>query len=624
MKHFRRAVVVGFDYYAHFLAGLVNEHSKHWRLRAFDSTRLGTVRALLAMRTADALISFGGPAPNIALLEAARRRNIPVLVIWAGSDVLKAQEDPFELEVIKQEGFHHICDGPWLVDELAVLGLKAEYEPVTAVPPGAPVECFPKEFRVLTYLPEPRREFYGAQVVYQAARAMPDVRFDVVGAGSASADAPPNVAFHGVVSDMAKRIDNSVVLLRQPEHDGKSMLVLEALARARHVVWNYDFPHVHTARGTDNVIAKLRELRQLHARGELLLNHDGRTFVLNTFVRADVAARFERRLDRIVREQPTRRTGPRYRVAISGLGLFCAQIAGQVQTVAPEWETYLLRMNSRLQVFTSILTLTQCDVWYSIGSPVPDRWVHLAARLLRKPRVIHWVGSDIATLNEHAQLRALLSSNNVIHLAEVAWTAQQLRNYGFEPRIAPLPPRHTDGRALPLPERFTIMLYVPRTRSDFYGKHAFERLMRRLQGEPIRYLIVGGGEIDAPPGADIVNLGWRDDLHDVYADVSTLIRYTPHDGLSLMVLEALSFGRHVLWTQQFPFVRTISGYSDMESEVRALLARHRKGELRPQHAASLMVQDRFAPAACTRAIAQAWSDALHPQTPANLAVETTG
>lgn len=621
MSAMRHAVVVGFDYYANFLARLMNEHSQRWRLRAFSASRFGTLRALLALRRADALISFGGPGPNVALIEAARRRNIPVIVIWAGSDVIKAQADPFELEVIKQERFYHLSDGPWLIEELALLGVDAEYEPVTAVRSGGPMKQLPDEFRVLTYLPEPRRDFYGSSVVYEAARAMPDVRFDVVGAGSPDPNASPNVFFHGVVSDMPQRIDDSVVLLRAPEHDGKSMLVLEALARGRHIVWNYEFPHVHTARGTRAVIEKLQELRALHQAGNLELNGGGREFVLERFSRTGVAARFERRLDDAAARQAALAHRRAHRVAISGLGLFCAQIAEHVRAQVPDWETRLLRTNSRLEVFTSILTLLSCDVWYSIGSPVTDRWVHLVARLLRKPRVIHWVGSDIASLSEHPQLRALLSSSNVIHLAEVSWSAEQLRSFGFRPRIAPLPPRHHEAQTVPLPERFTIMLYVPRTRSEFYGRRAFERLMQRLHGESVRYVIVGGGSLDVPAGTDVVNLGWRDNLYDVYKDVTLLIRYTPHDGLSLMVLEALSFGRQVLWTQPFPFVRTIASYSDMEREVRALLAQHERGELSPQRAASTLVQEQFSPDACTRAIAQAWNDAMHPETQAQLAVE---
>lgn len=617
----KRAIVVGLDYHAQFLANLVNEHSKHWHVHAYDQSRMGTLRSLLAMRTADALISFGGPAPNIALVEAARWRNIPVIIIWAGSDVIKAQDDPFELEVVKQEHFYHLAVGQWLVEELAELGVAAQYEPITGIEPGSAPVPFPQQFRVLTYLPEPRRDFYGEAVVYEAARAMPDVQFDVVGEGQRNEAAPPNVVFHGFVADTPQRLDECVVLLRHPEHDGKSMFVLEALARGRHVVWNYQFPHVRTAQGVQQVIAALRDMRDRHVCGELQPNYEGRKFVLHTFARRDVARSFERRLDDAAEQQAARAHRHAHRVAISGLGLFCAHVANHAGQVAPEWETRLLRTNSRLEVLTSILTLMNCDVWYSIGSPVTDRWVHLAARLLRKPRVIHWVGSDIDNLRENPQLRGLLSSARTMHLAEVAWTAEQLREFGFEPRIAPLPPRHTGAECIPLPDRFTVMLYVPRTRSDFYGRPAFERLMQRLAGRGIRYFVVGGGTLSAPPGEDVVNLGWRDNLPEIYKDVTMLIRYTPHDGLSLMVLEALSFGRHVVWTQQFPFVRTIHSYDDMEDNVRELHAMHERGELVAQHAASALIGKDFAQDACVNKIVHAWNDALRAGMPPQLAVE---
>jgi glycosyltransferase involved in cell wall biosynthesis len=146
--------------------------------------------------------------------------------------------------------------------------------------------------------------------------------------------------------------------------------------------------------------------------------------------------------------------------------------------------------------------------------------------------------------------------------------------------------------------------------------------MERLAGEPVRYVIVGGGSIDVPPGIDAVNLGWRDSLYGTYEDISLLIRYTPHDGLSLMVLEALSFGRHVIWTQEFPFVHSVSSYTELERAVRELLGLHRAGELHPQRSAAQLVEEQYSPDACVRTIAQAWEDALAARTPARLAVET--
>jgi hypothetical protein len=467
MKRKRRAIVVGLEYYAKFLADLMNEHSESWEVQAFRQKRAGAFRALLALRSADALISFGGPAPNAALIAAARRYNVPIVVIWAGSDVMQAQANPFDLQVIKQERFHHISDGPWLVDELATLGLHVEYEPLTAVRPGGEVKPFPSAFRVMTYLPEPRRTFYGASLVYSVAKAMPGVEFTVVGNGGPSPEAPSNVVFCGYVDDMPRRIDESTVLLRVPQHDGKSMLVLEALARARHVLWNYEFPHVRTARTEKQIFHELNRLRKLHADGTLELNLDGRDFVLRNFARAQIAERFEARLDRVVAQRKVHGTDTTHCVAISGLGLFCGDIAEQARTVTPEWDTRLLRTNSRLELLTSIVGLRGSNVWYSIGSAPNDRLLHRVARVLHKPRVVHWVGSDIANLRQDPKLQTLLSGPKITHLAEVAWTAEELKELGFDARIAPLPPRLQPVASAPFPERFTVLLYVPRTRADF-------------------------------------------------------------------------------------------------------------------------------------------------------------
>jgi glycosyltransferase involved in cell wall biosynthesis len=535
---------------------------------------------------------------------------------------MQARANPFDLQVIKQERFHHISDGPWLVDELSMLGLEVEYEPLTAVRPGGPVKPFPPQFRVLTYLPEPRRDFYGADLVYRVAKAMPGVQFTVVGNGGRSPEAPSNVVFCGYVDDMQQRIDDSTVLLRVPQHDGKSMLVLEALARARHVVWNYEFPHVRTAQTEKEIFHELNRFRKLHAEGKIEPNYEGREFVLRNFARAQTAARFEERLDRAVAEQRLKRSSAKRCVAISGLGLFCGDIAEHARSVTPEWDTRLLRTNSRLELLTAIVGLSASDVWYSIGSAASDGVLHRVARVLRKPRVIHWVGSDIVKLRQDPRLQALLSGPNVTHLAEVAWTAEELRVLGFNARIAPLPSRLQPANGAKLPEQFTVLFYVPRTRSDFYGRRQFERLMRSLRDKPIRYLIVGGGHLRVPHGVDAEDFGWRGDLADIYKQATALIRFTPRDGLSLMVLEALSFGRHVLWTQPFPYVRRVGTFKGMEDEICSLFDLHERGELHAQKEAADFVRRQYAADICMKTIAQAWDDAANPHVRTRLAGDT--
>ena len=122
----------------------------------------------------------------------------------------------------------------------------------------------------------------------------------------------------------------------------------------------------------------------------------------------------------------------------------------------------------------------------------------------------------------------------------------------------------------------------------------------------IHFIVVGGGEIHAPPGISVENLGWRFSLTDVYARCSALLRFTSHDGLSIMVLEALAFGRHVLWTQRFPFVRQVLTPEQIVQSLDELLTLHARGELQPQLNAAEFVRTAYDREKCVRRIVSFW------------------
>jgi hypothetical protein len=301
--------------------------------------------------------------------------------------------------------------------------------------------------------------------------------------------------------------------------------------------------------------------------------------------------------------------GLKRRVAISGLGLFCEPIASELERSGSEWKPSILFTNSRAEVFAALFKLMRADVWYTIGSPISDRWLELAARILRKPRVMHWVGSDIETVRRSPRFRPRFTEMRVLHLSEVEWTARELRSYGIDSHIAPIPPRKM-GRICPLPETFTILLYVPRTRASFYGCREYVDLMRHFAGKPVRFVIVGGGKVDIPPGVDATNLQWCDDLDPVYQDATVLVRFTQRDGLSLMVLEALAYGRYVIWSQPFEFSTAAQSYEDIRTELERLLERHLRGELPVRDDAAEAVQRRYDVRRCVGNIAQALTIAL--------------
>lgn len=94
-----------------------------------------------------------------------------------------------------------------------------------------------------------------------------------------------------------------------------------------------------------------------------------------------------------------------------------------------------------------------------------------------------------------------------------------------------------------------------------------------------------------------------------------LVRFTPPDYTSSMVIEALLYGRYVLSASEFPFVTKVRTFAEMECEVRLLLQRHRAGTLAPAADAARAMQAQYSPDRCLSLLAEAcgWTAAAMPR-----------
>jgi hypothetical protein len=242
-----------------------------------------------------------------SLLRRSLRNAVPSHY-WLGSDVLDTSEEARAgtLRWAALRGARddlHLADAPWLVAELEAVGIHAvnAHVPVPHRAPSSP-SPLPAEFSVLTYLAASRFEFYGGVALLEAARRLPDVRFDVVGATEAPGlQSPPNVRWHGWVADMPRYYANTTVVVRIPRHDGLGETVVEGLIHARHVVYTHELPFVRTVcpPTPDALVAELAALREDHVAGRLVANLAGRAYAMEAFDEA----RLTRELIALVRER---------------------------------------------------------------------------------------------------------------------------------------------------------------------------------------------------------------------------------------------------------------------------------------------------------------------------------
>ncbi len=211
---------------------------------------------------------------------------------WIGTDVLHTLQDHRSGRLRQgplrraQEDLHW-ADAPWLVEELAEVGLKARYialpVPLREVQPPARL---PAPFTVLTYIPDTRPEFYDGPTILRAAQALPGIRFEVIGGEGAWVRSPlPNLTFFGWQKDVRPFLARASVVVRLVRHDGMGGTVLEALQAGRHVIYSQSIPCVTVVpyQDPEALESALRGLHERFEAGDLAPNLAGHRYVQEMF-----------------------------------------------------------------------------------------------------------------------------------------------------------------------------------------------------------------------------------------------------------------------------------------------------------------------------------------------------
>ncbi|HTE86393.1 MAG TPA: glycosyltransferase [Dehalococcoidia bacterium] len=274
------------------------------------------------------------------------------------------------------------------------------------------------------------------------------------------------------------------------------------------------------------------------------------------------------------------------RILIGGLPYFGRMLAGLLTNEG--WQArYLESARGRPGGWmATAAAVARTDLVYLVGGQI-ERWSRpdWLTRAVRRPIVMHWLGSDI-TYALAAAARGRASSRLVTrptHWTEVVWTADELRPLGIRAEVVALTSTRFVREAQPLPDTFTVLTYLPVARPDFYGRALVMRLAEALP--EVRFIVVGSasavgeGLVPSHVPANVEFLSWVEDMAPVYARSTVLLRMAEHDGLSFMVLEALAAGRHVIWNHPLECVLYAADEAQARDRLELLLGEHRAGPL---------------------------------------------
>ncbi|HAU37776.1 MAG TPA: hypothetical protein DCX07_08680 [Phycisphaerales bacterium] len=217
----------------------------------------------------------------------------------------------------------------------------------------------------------------------------------------------------------------------------------------------------------------------------------------------------------------------------------------------------------------------------------------LALRLLRKPVVWHWIGTDVTRYREVCRggggVRGWLDRKIARpwargHAADSPELASELADCGIPAEVVRLLPKAIEASVEPLPPQPAVLSYWNPVSRNFYHAPLVMRLAAEFPQTP--FLIVGddGAGLSAPPNVEF--LGRLPDLADVYSRTSIYLRLVEHDSLSAIVLEALARGRYVVYSKPFPFTEQAKDFSQAREALKRLLEIRRPNDDGSRHVKS--------------------------------------
>jgi hypothetical protein len=315
-KRSPRALVLGLPYFGRILVAALRERG--WEAQYLPHpgrSAAGWARVVAALARADILYLISARverrAPLANLMRIWRR---PVVIHWVGSDVLNAQRQHEAGQVSPRvaERAIHWADAPWLVEELAAMGMRAEMVRLPVPTLGQEPPPLPERFTSLLYLPVAPldRKVFEMETILALPAALPDVHFILVPSPPETLPQPlpPNLEARSWETDMESLYREVTVLTRLVKHDGMSFMALEALSRGRYVIYGYKLPGVRVASGLDEVVAALRELKERHDAGGLPLNEPGAAWVREAYDATSIVEEVDHRLRKLAGRQPRRKT----------------------------------------------------------------------------------------------------------------------------------------------------------------------------------------------------------------------------------------------------------------------------------------------------------------------------
>jgi len=285
----KRILFISFETFANLAFDLLENQFKTFDVMQYSVwNKMGLLTKINLSRKYDFIHSFWAKNSYNDII-ACKLTGTKYINHYIGSDVLKALNSIKSQEKAKKVykySYKTLADADNLIEELKELkidnvGLLSIYF----------FEQSDKDFKVLvpaikkilTYIPKGKEDFYGFDFIIKAAIKFPQYEFQISANEGEYENMPSNVKFLGWVNDINKYINECFLYIRSTKHDGLPTSVMQALAKAKHVLSSHRVPF------TDEV--RLENIEKSFLKTEM--NYNGRKYILENYSKDQLIEKFK-------------------------------------------------------------------------------------------------------------------------------------------------------------------------------------------------------------------------------------------------------------------------------------------------------------------------------------------
>jgi glycosyltransferase involved in cell wall biosynthesis len=208
-----------------------------------------------------------------------------------------------------------------------------------------------------------------------------------------------------------------------------------------------------------------------------------------------------------------------------------------------------------LRKFETLYKLLKCDMIYFVsGTDISKSAFLKLAVFLKKKIIVHWIGTDVLTYTKRYNETQTVINKDCINLAGSDLLQRELRQIGIESKVVPIVPTDFAFRSLEMPEKHAVLAYIPANREEFYNMPLLKKVAKHFSNLDF-HIVANSGENDSEKLPNVYYHGYlnAEQMNELYKKCSILFRFPEHDGLSMMLLEALGYGKSVIYRYEFPF-----------------------------------------------------------------------